>query len=429
MIKNKNYSLILLAAVALSACHDDKSSPAPAISDKTYDAASGLELYYQGNPMPGKSVTFSQDGTKAKLIAFSKFDLSQLSEFGLSGEIPAPGVIPGSPQLTLTPELVETDGGWSFEATSSNDYCKFSYSGFATPEKLKLFINDVSLNTPVSPAVWTPAPIEKNNDGTFKSLPFYIEWQFTPIPDTDIDFSGILSALTTLPVIPVYNNTAYMSVSQAMTEVLRTIAFNLDGNIIFTYINNSFGAARIDQTQPNGYQYVIDSPTSVRLYINPLSFFSLLLNNASGGTPASDIDLNDHGLFPANNSDNGGNADSATQNPILKSDLAKKILKSSLEVILPQLADGIPLSFETTDSGMHLFIDTQTTMMLLEKIVLPLLQDDPTLKAIEEYLTTDPVLKPLLPVFEEGLRLLPQVFAQTNTIRLGFNFLPYTPAK
>ena len=94
------------------------------------------------------------------------------------------------------------------------------------PEKLKLFLNDVALKSGgVKPEIWQPAPIDKEPAGGYKSLPFYIEWKYDPIPNVDINLSPFVEALTTLPVIPVYGNTAYMSVSEALSLVLRTVAF------------------------------------------------------------------------------------------------------------------------------------------------------------------------------------------------------------
>lgn len=415
--------LLTLLPLTLIACQDESTKPSSPIADNTFDASSGLELYYNGVSMPGKTVKFSQTGNKAEITAYSRFDLSQLSALGLSGEVPAPGIVPGSPQLILSAVVVPSDGGWSFTGNSANEYCKFSYSGFATPDKLKLYISDATLSTPISPEVWRPAPLEKSENGSIKSSPFYIDWQYSPLPDVDIDFSGILSALTTLPVIPVYGNTAYMSVSQALSEVLQTVAFKSDGNIIFTYINDSFGATRIDQTQPNGYQYVIDSPSSVKLYVNPLSFFGLLLNNTSGGTPASDVDLNAHGLFPANGSNSSTDH---TSGSFINSEIGKQVLKSVMQVLLPQLATGIPLSFDIIGNELHLFIDTKTTLTLIQKIILPLLQDSPTVKAIIEYISSSPTLKPILPDLQKGFELLPKALEATNTMRLGFSFVPYS---
>lgn len=427
MKKSLPIFLLSTLSVAFASCGDDKSAPIAPITDKTYDASSGLEMYCNGFPMPGKTIDFKQNGNVAEITAYSEFDLSQLSAFGLSGKIPAPGIIPGSPKISLNTDVVPSDGGWTFAGTSANDFCTYSYSGFATDKMLKFYITDLKLNNPISPVVWTLASIEKNNDGTYKSLPIYVDWQYSPLPDVDIDFKAILQTLTMLPVIPVYNNTAYMSVSEAISEMIRAVAFKSDGNILFTYVNNSFGAARIDQTQPNGYQYVIDSPSSVRLYINPLSFFSLLLNNTSGGTPEADIDLNDHGLFPAKK--NADNKASNSRVSILDSEFAKNVIKSFLEMIMPQLAEGIPLSFNVSASGMNIFLDTQMTVTMLNKILLPMLSDEPTIKGLLAYIESDASLKPLLPTIQKALSLIPEIFELTNTLRLGFSLVPSTTSK
>lgn len=226
-------SLILTASCSLCACHNDMSEPIPPLSDITYDSSSGLQLFYNGEPMPGKTVTISQSGNNAHITAFSTFDLSQISGMGLSGKIPAPGVLPGSPKLELDTEIQNTGEYWEFSGTSQTAFCSFNYAGYADSNNLKLYITDAALKGAViSPQVWAPSPIKQNPDGTYSSLPFYIDWKYDPLPDVDINLSAFLEALATLPVIPVYNNTAYMSVSEALSEVVKTIAFRQDGNII-----------------------------------------------------------------------------------------------------------------------------------------------------------------------------------------------------
>lgn len=279
-------TILSAALLSLSSCSNDDSTSAPAsIGDKTYNADSGLQLFYNGSPMPSKSVSFSQNGDKAVVRAFSLFDLSELGN-GQSGEIPAPGVIPGSPDLSLEVNLSPADGSWKFAGDSETGYCKFSYSGFASPEKLILNLDDVILKSGgVNPSVWAPAPIEKDSKGEYTSLPFYIHWDYTPLPDVDIDFAPLIEAIATIPVIPVYNNTAYMSLSQALTQVVQSVAFRNDGNIIISYLSTSFGAAQLAQTEPNRFQYVLASPSTVKIFIDPMSLFGLILVNTSGGTP------------------------------------------------------------------------------------------------------------------------------------------------
>ena len=56
--------LLALATIPFASCHDDKEQPEAPIGEKTY-TASELELLYNGNAMPSKSVAISQTGNKA----------------------------------------------------------------------------------------------------------------------------------------------------------------------------------------------------------------------------------------------------------------------------------------------------------------------------------------------------------------------------
>jgi len=416
-------SLILTASCSLCACHNDMSEPIPPLSDITYDSSSGLQLFYNGEPMPGKTVKISQSGNNAHITAFSTFDLSQISGMGLSGKIPAPGVLPGSPKLELDTEIQNTGEYWEFSGTSQTAFCSFNYAGYADSNNLKLYITDAALKGAViSPQVWAPSPIKQNPDGTYSSLPFYIDWKYDPLPDVDINLSAFLEALATLPVIPVYNNTAYMSVSEALSEVVKTIAFRQDGNIIISYVSTVGGAAQIAQTQPNGYQYVISSPTTISLYLNPLSLFSTLLMATSGSTPASEVNLTDTGLFPYGSYSTG--KPDASSNP-LEPEFTQKIAKAALLALLPKLADGIPLEFSATASNLNIFIGTETALSLIQQILLPVISEDSNIQAIEKYLAGNPAFAHLLPNLKRALELIPEALLKTTTFKFGFSLVPY----
>ncbi|MDE6299705.1 MAG: DUF4925 domain-containing protein, partial [Muribaculaceae bacterium] len=288
-------SLLLLAG----GCSDDNIAPVGNIPEKTYTSSNGLQLFYNGAEMPGKSVSFSQNGDKATLTAFSDFDLSQLSALGLSGELPCPGVIPGSVENVWNVNLIPGNGSYSFSGQDNNGQCSYKFSGTVTPEKLVLNITDAVLtNTSLSGKVWKTSPIIKEGETSFKSLPVYIDWEFDPLSDVDINLSPLLESLTTLPVIPVYGNTAYMSLSQALQQIVRSIVFRNDGNIIITYISTVGGAARIAQTQPNSLFYTPAQSGTIKLLVNPLSLFGFILENTSGSTPPDEVDLTGTGLYP-----------------------------------------------------------------------------------------------------------------------------------
>lgn len=416
-------SLLLLSAFVLTGCHDDDSSPVAPLQTKTFSDSSGLELYYNGVAMPGKSVTFSQDGDKATVTSFSLFDLSQLSQPGLSGQLPSPGIVPGSPETVWNVTLTNSGGFWQFSGEDENDFVKYSYEGQASPEKLKIEITDAVLKNPaVSPAAWKPVPLARNADGSFKSIPFYIDWQYEPIPDVDIDLSKVLQALTVLPVIPVYGNTAYMSVSQALSEVVKAVAFRPDGNVLLTYVSSTGGAAHIAQTNANGLQYVVAAPGILKFYVNPLSLSGFILENMSGGTPATDVDLTASGLFPAG----GGNAgDSGSQTSPVVSELGMKLLMPLLKALLPELARGIPMAYTLSPQSLYVFIDTDMALALMRQVFAEIISDSATIKAIGEYIASSESLAPLLPKLEQLPQLLQTALERTSVFRIGFAFTPY----
>lgn len=419
-MRHTYFPIFLIPAMLMTGCHDDSSKPAVPIKDKTFTKASGLQLFYNGMEMPNKSVSFSQNGNKADVKMFSSFNLSELN-MGLSGTVPAAGVIPGTPEVDLNVELEENDGYWIFNGNSSTDYCDYSYSGYVSPESMKLFLDNVKLKSGgVNPAIWQPAPVKKGEGLTYESIPFYIDWDYEPIPNVDIDLSPVIKAIATLPVIPVYNNTAYMSVSEALSLILKTVAFRDDGNLIFSYISTSFGADQLAQTEPNRFQYVISGPSEVKLFVDPMSLIGLILVNTSGSTPPSQVDLTATGLYPA------GTQAPSTDDRKEVSELGKELMVSAMTYFLPRMAQGIPMKFKADSGSLELYIDTPMLLELFKEIVLPVIQKQKYVEELEKWIAGDPSLSSLIPDLKKAVQLLPEAFERTNTLRLGFNFVPYT---
>ena len=407
--------LVLLSGLILTSCHNDNDgTPLTALQEKTYSAKS-LELYYNGQPMPNKSVTFDQNGDKATVTIFSRLDLSSLGK-GMKGVVPGPGALPGAPETVLDVDLNPADSDWQFTGTGDNGYCSYSYSGYVNADLMKLFLNDVKLKSGgVKPSVWAPAP----------SRPFYIDWQYDPIPGVDVNFSPIVEALTTLPLIPVYGNTAYMSINEAVEQTLKTVAFKEDGNLIFTYISSVGGAYHIAQTMPNRFQYVISSPTQVKVFIDPMSAVGLFLTATSGSTPAEDVNLTDKGLFPASDAPKSSVSDSVAQNPEMAK-LRAELMASAMKWVMPKLSEGFTFSFTAGAQGLDIYIDTESAVSMISEILLPVLKDEANVKALMSQLAANPATASILPQLQKVLPLLPQAFERTNTLRLGFALIPYT---
>ncbi|MDE6769415.1 MAG: hypothetical protein K2J78_06805, partial [Muribaculaceae bacterium] len=114
----------LLSLLVMASCSNYNAPDLQPIKEKTF-SGDNLVLYYNGEPMPNKSITIVQDGDKATAKLFGEFDLSQLSALGLSGTIPAPGVLPGEETSILDLSMKAAGEYWDFTGSGENNACTF----------------------------------------------------------------------------------------------------------------------------------------------------------------------------------------------------------------------------------------------------------------------------------------------------------------
>lgn len=152
----------LLAFMPLASCSDDEPTVSP-LPEKTYTGNESLELRYNQSPMSGKSVAFIQNEEKATLTMGSTVSPGDLSE-SLKGmpDIPGPGVLPGTPVLSLPVNLKPDGGVYSFSGNGETEYLTYTYEGNVNASKMAFSFNDVTLkNQRLANTVWFPAPAEK----------------------------------------------------------------------------------------------------------------------------------------------------------------------------------------------------------------------------------------------------------------------------
>lgn len=374
-----------LLMLTLVSCRKDDSAPLPELKSSTF-SSSTLNLSYDGELMPGKSVDFkvgAGHASQAEMTLYSVFDLSQLSGLGLSGSLPGPGVIPGSPQLTIPVNLTPGDGCYTFSGAYTATDASFNYVGRLESDLLYLNIANATLsNQMYAGKVFSPSPIIKEGLANYTSLPFHIKWELDPASGVDIPLSDLLKTIVVAPVIPVYNNTAYMSLAQAYCNVVKTICLSSDGNIPVVYISTIGGAAHLATTTGNMLQYV-PSDNGIKLYVNPLSAVSEVLlalskpqTDAEFVTKSVDSDSYNYGM-PSSVADSG-----LSISPAIKTAL----LKSLLTTISPQLSQGIPLEVATTEKGVDIYFDTDTSVRFLASLLQNLLEDPVISTALKTYL-------------------------------------------
>lgn len=407
-VKNICQTLPLALAVALCGCSDDNNAPLPDLAGKTYEGLSVFNLSYDGSPMVGKSATLDPTGSTASITFSSKFDPSSLSS-ALKDlpAIPAPGVLPGSPELKIPVYLKPDNGKYVFAGSGETEYVTYEYAGDILEDKMDFnFLNVKLKNQSLAGSVWKPVPL------TSTSSPFHIVWETSlpgPLEFFDGTIEDALKLLVKMPIIPVYNNTAYMSLSQVIASGLETICFNPDGNLVVTYLQSANGAAQFAQAPLCMIQYLPLTEGVMKLYVNPTDLMSVIVMNV---TNKPEIPSNPFGS-PAKKT-RGDDSAAYIVSPEQILAIAQKIA--------PLLAEGLPVAYTKTDSTLDIYLSSEFILPMIQEVVAPLLTDPLIQAALLEKIESDPHLQPYLKAVKGLLTALPQLLQSTTRIELGLAF-------
>lgn len=406
-MRYKSLFLLISLIFLLTGCSSEESLP-DMMSGRIY-SGSKLKVTYCGELMPAKEVEFipAADGNKEdRIILKGITDLSQLSSIGLSGTAEGPGVIPGSPVEEIPVRLVKNKDRYEFSGSGSTNYISsFTYKGKFEGDSCVLAIDNVELsNMSMTGKVWTPVPL-KRNGVEYTSMPFRLVWELDPAVGIDVDLSGILKLLATIPVIPTYHDTAYSSVAQLYDSAMQTVVFLGNGNIIVRYFSSVGGATQLMTSVGNTLQYVLPADNMMLLYPNPTSLF---------------------GLWLVAQSDPGDNPDiSFTSSKAGESEIAQlllPVLKELIPDILGMCTQGIPVEIERTDTELSVYLNTQTILTLLGDVVNAIENNPEILEKISEWLTGTPELADVAADLKNLLPQLQQILLNTTKVEIGLNF-------
>lgn len=400
-------SVILLSV--MTGCKDDDKTPEP-LDAKVYSGLNNIEVTYNGTDMAGKRGEYitAGYGVEAKLLMSSEFNLKELSE-DLSDipPIPAPGVLPGSPVLELTPEFIADGNRYKFSGEGTTDYVTYRYSGNIDADKLAVYFTDVKLkNQTFANSAWKPMP--KSGETIDDTQPIRLIWETQlpiEIPQLEAGIQDALRILVNVPFIPVYNNTATMSLTQVITNGLRTIGFNDDGNMPVTYLKTANGSSVFTLAPKCTFQYIALSDSDILLYVNPTDILSLILLNSGKHDP--DIPENPFGIQT-------------------RSDDISPLLPYLLNIYMmvkPMIAAGFPMHAERSGDELHLYIGKEVLLPLLQNGIIPLIQSSAFRDMVTEYITSNPELQEYELEIMGLLDLLPLVFEQTTNIEIGLNLV------
>ena len=402
-----------LAASSLVSCSDSDKTPEP-VGDKTFTGMNALEMTYCGAPMAGKTVAVHQDGANASMTLDSHFDLSTLSA-ALKGfpALQGPGVIPGSPVLQINTPLSNGDGRYEFAGKGETDFATYSYSGSFDASKMTFAFTDVRLkDQSFAGTGWAPRPAAKNPSGIgYSASPLHIVWETSmpiPIPGLESEIGDLLNMLAGLPLIPVYNGTAYMSLVQAVESALKTVGFNANGNMPVCYLQRADGAAQFANAPLCMIQYLPVAPGVMKLYVNPTDVLTLVLLNNTNRDP----NIPEHPFGIRARETAAGSAQ------------LQQIVTALVQKLAPVLSQGIPANYTRTDDSLELYIGSDVLVPLLKQTLLPLMQNPEVMALLMQKLAENPALSTHLPAVKAALTVLPAILENTTRIEFGLNLVP-----
>lgn len=182
-----------------------------------------------------------------------------------------------------------------------------------------------------------------------------------------------------------------MGVNEILSCLLQSVTFREDGNIVASYSDVADIVSPKFQNSPlNMVQYAVKNE-KLYLYLNVDAIIGAVQKMTTKGL------------------------DMETVLPV--------VLPKLMELI-PMLSSGIPLGYSVNEEGNELavYIDKELGSKLID-ILLSLLENEEIVAAIKEAATSNPDFATFAGVVEAILEQAPEVFAKTNEMELGLNFV------
>lgn len=397
MKKNLFYYLfaVICSVTLFTSCSDDDDekmvNPVP---QTTFTGENGLQLTYNGAPMPGKKVTFTPDATnaqKATLRLEGEFDLNGILGKAKSAaaredvSMPtAPGVLPGSPVVTLPVDLTINGDKCSFAGTSETDYCTFSYKGEVSAGAMELALSEVKLkNAKLAGMTWKLKPYDKEDPNEID--PIYLVWEaekkvFDFLP---IEF-GLKLALRMKLIAAGADHK--VSATEMLGTVLQDVTFMEDGNIVATYKDAANGGTEWTKSPVNLAQYVVENDNQIKVFLNPAAIIAAV-NNAGRA-----VDV-------------------------------QTVIQQTIQMLYPMLVNGVPVAFEQTEDALSVYLNTELLLPLLKTLVVPLLSDEEVVAMLVELMKKDPDFSEMADLAEPMLKAFPEIIESTTKVEIGLNFV------
>ena len=397
MKKNLFYYLfaVICSVTLFTSCSDDDDekmvNPVP---QTTFTGENGLQLTYNGAPMPGKKVTFTPDATnaqKATLRLEGEFDLNGILGKAKSAaareevSMPtAPGVLPGSPVVTLPVDLTINGDKCSFAGTSETDYCTFSYKGEVSAGAMELALSEVKLkNAKLAGMTWKLKPYDKEDPN--ETDPIYLVWEAEKKVFDFLPIESVLKLALRMELIAAGADHK-VSATEMLGTVLQDVTFMEDGNIVATYKDAANGGTEWTKSPVNLAQYVVENDNQIKVFLNPAAIIAAV-NNAGRA-----IDI-------------------------------QTVIQQAIQMLYPMLVNGVPVAFEQTEDALSVYLNTELLLPLLKTLVVPLLSDEEVVAMLVELMKKDPDFSEMADLAEPMLKAFPEIIESTTKVEIGLNFV------
>ena len=397
MKKNLFYYLfaVICSVTLFTSCSDDDDekmvNPVP---QTTFTGENGLQLTYNGAPMPGKKVTFTPDATnaqKATLRLEGEFDLNGILGKAKSAaaredvSMPtAPGVLPGSPVVTLPVDLTINGDQCSFAGTSETDYCTFSYKGEVSAGAMELDLSEVKLkNAKLAGMTWKLEPYDETNPN--ETDPIYLVWEAEKKVLGFMPIESVLKIALRMDLIAAGADNK-ISATDMLGTVLQDVTFMEDGNIVATYKDAANGGTEWTKSPVNLAQYVVENDNQMKVFLNPAAIIAAV-NNAGRA-----VDV-------------------------------QAVIQRAIQMLYPMLVNGVPVAFGQTDDALSVYLNTELLLPLLKTLVVPLLSDEEVVAMLVELMKKDPDFGEMAGLAEPTLKAFPEIIESTTKVEIGLNFV------
>ena len=433
-MKKKIFSLMTAVCMLgmFTSCSDDDPTPNPTpnpepdtpevhypgedLTAKKYNGTA-LVITDGDNAMTGKTAEFTPatNGTATLTLKGEALNLTDLIGGAMSKAddalmLPTPGVVPGSPSVTIPLELKGETDTCSFNGTFDAEYCTFNYSGSVGANVLQVKISDVKLKdaslagTYAVPTDYLEVDYWGDNVINVNRL-FRIQWESEKKLMDILPVADVVRLALQLVTQPGADGEA-LPLPVLYANILKNVTFGEDGSVTAVYCDTDKDGWP-ETTAPKGMaSYVVKENGTALVFIDPMAVITNVMANTSKSR-AADMDA---------------------------------IMDALINDVLPMCQNGIPVTYgpalvdtgetdennnpiygPSDDANAYSFYLGTDVLLPILKIAAPVLTDDAVVNMIVEAAKKDPTMGFMADMLPDILKSVPEIINTTTKVEIGVN--------